>query len=231
MSDAVLAYLVPLTWNIITNWVIALKIYLKKNMFLGICRSMFSDNLTGFPLPSCVFPLVQYVLLTWPTAQVESFLWCEQSLFQYWVILAGHSQIREKCKKPALGTNTYILIEWISQCFYINIYIFSSEDIDLHLCLSWPMLDLHWSSFPPCSNFKRISSCSDYNFASFPSGLPAKFFPLPGKLINNTIYVIKSCLCFFCSWVPYQFWQYIIAGDIWTQQSHHPPPFHNKCIF
>lgn len=145
------------------------------------------------------------------------------------VILASQSQIRKKGRYQVLTTNKYILILWTSQCTHTNSHMYLPS-FNTSVCLGqcW---DLPRSSFLPRSNFLRISSSSDYNFASFSSPLTAKFFQLPGKLINNTIYVIKSRLCFFCSWVPYQLWQYIMAGDIWTRQSHHLPPSQNICTF
>lgn len=94
------------------------------------------------------------------------------------------------------GINITVL--WYKES-YIYIDILSlPQHFSASLVWRW---DFHQSSSEPRSNFKRISSRSGYNFAPFPPGLAAKFFPLPGELNKNAIYVIKSCLCFFCSWV------------------------------
>lgn len=79
---------------------------------------------------------------------------------------------------------------WLNICFshYSSLLQYFSDFLLQH----W---DLHHSSSGSYSILNRISSSSNYNCSFFSSGLTAKFYPLPGKLINNTIYVIKSCLC------------------------------------
>lgn len=79
---------------------------------------------------------------------------------------------------------------WLNICFshYSSLLQYFSDFLLRH----W---GLHHSSSGSYSILNRVSSSSNYNCNFFSSGLTAKFYPLPGKLINNTIYVIKSCLC------------------------------------
>lgn len=79
---------------------------------------------------------------------------------------------------------------WLNICFrhYSSLLQYFSDSLLRH----W---DLQHSSSGSYSILNKISSSSNYNCSSFSSGLTAKFYPLPGKLINNTIYVIKSRPC------------------------------------